>query len=733
MTMTNRDVDVLLVTDLRFPGGTSHSVATEIEAQHEAGYTTGLIHLNGPLVRKVRPVNPAIARLVRDGSAKLFVGSAPVTARLVVFRHPGVLEAAGDQLPPISAERVIVLANSGPIDHRGQPVYDVPKADRIVREHFGIDPLWAPIGPLVRTEISAVVPPGRLAEEDWVNIIDVDSWLVERDSWKSNRPVIGRHSRPSAQKWPADAATLRAVYPTDGSWRVRVLGGADPVRAVLGKVPRAWEVWPFGAMSAREFLAGLDFFVYYHDSRWVEAFGRTILEAIASGLPAVLPPHFRPLFGDAALYAEPDEVQGIIADLRANRDRYEEHVRRARAEVRERFSYQTHVRRLTALIGAPNSPQRPRAAQGATLVAGLGSDRPTVLLMSSNGAGMGHLTRLLSYAGRLGEDVDAHVLSMSQAAPVAGRLGYSFEYLPSAKALDMPPRRWRSMFVERVAETVDRVGADVVVFDGTWPYNGIEDIRARRPGTRWVWSRRGMWRAGMNTEQLAKTAWFDTVIEPGDLAAAADRGATVGARADRVGPVTLMEPADLVDRRAARESLGLPTDGLLALVSLGAGNINDTTGDLGAAAASLAGLGIGVCVSVPEIAASGGMPGADGVHLVRDYPLSLRYRAFDVVISASGYNSFHEFLRLGVPALFVPNTATKLDDQEARARFASEQGWAHQLPTLSVETATPLLEDLLERGTAMVAGAQAADPGNGAPEAARILERLARGGSDGPG
>lgn len=83
------------------------------------------------------------------------------------------------------------------------------------------------------------------------------------------------------------------------------------------------------------------------------------------------------------------------------------------------------------------------------------------------------------------------------------------------------------------------------------------------------------------------------------------------------------------------EALGLPQDGPLALVSLGAGNINHTSGDVGAAAAALASLGVGVCVTVPEIAAAGGRAGGD-VHMVRDYPLSRRYWAFDVVISASG-------------------------------------------------------------------------------------------------
>jgi glycosyltransferase involved in cell wall biosynthesis len=65
----------------------------------------------------------------------------------------------------------------------------------------------------------------------------------------------------------------------------------------------------------------------------VEAFGRNILEAMASGLPAILPPHFRPLFGDAAVYAEPVEVPSVLRRLYADRVAYEEIVARAAGEA----------------------------------------------------------------------------------------------------------------------------------------------------------------------------------------------------------------------------------------------------------------------------------------------------------------------------------------------------------------------------------------------------------------
>src|SRR3954447_17964522 len=104
-----RQVDVLMVSDLRFPGGTSHSVAEEIAAQAEAGLSTGVVHVNGPLLSKVAPVNPLIVRQIRRGRATLFLGAEPIRATVVVVRHPAVMEPAADQLPPIEANHVVLV------------------------------------------------------------------------------------------------------------------------------------------------------------------------------------------------------------------------------------------------------------------------------------------------------------------------------------------------------------------------------------------------------------------------------------------------------------------------------------------------------------------------------------------------------------------------------------------------------------------------------------------------
>ena len=191
--------------------------------------------------------------------------------------------------------------------------------------------------------------------------------------------------------------------------------------------------------------------------------------------------------------------------------------------------------------------------------------------------------------------------------------------------------------------------------------------------------------------------------------------------------MTLLDRDEIVSRDEARSALGIETDAPLALVTLGAGNINDATSATRIVIDALRKLDLDVCVTVPAIAEQAGTAD-EHVRLVSAYPLSRYLRAFDVAVSAAGYNSFHELLRFGVPTLFLPNLETSLDDQRGRASYAASQGWAHSLERPESDSVRAALEDLLRNGGSMAARVADIDPGNGAAAAMELIASLVRGG-----
>ncbi len=713
--------DVVIASDLRHSGGTSASIAEEIKAQARAGYRTALVHLPGPHLRRTGFVNPRVLACVRAGLADLVPSTEEISARLAVVRQPRVLDTPEPHRLRLRAESAMVVLNQGPTDAEGGERYwNPPVVRERAAELLGPDARWAPIGPLVRANVAAADPSLPLEPDDWHNVIDLDEWGREPLRPASDRhPVIGRHSRSDPKKWPSTAEGLRAVYPTSGDVLVRVLGGAEPAEVLLGGLPASWEVLPFGSMAPQRFLRTLHAYVYYHHPRWVEAFGRSVLEALATGVPTVLPHHFAATFGDAALYAEPEEVGGLVRRLHGD-----EVLRRACGEhaqqrVHERFDHAVHERRLRALIGPP---------QATVPVAGARPRRRArVLMLSSNGSGLGHLTRQMAVARRLPESVEPVFATQSQAAAIVAEAGYFVEHIPSRERMGADHERWNAYLRDRLDDLLASVDPQAVVVDGTVPYDGLLQVMEHHRDRWFVWLRRGLWRAGLGAQWLQRGSRFDAVIEPGDLAAGADRGLTAGAGdAQRVDPIVLLDPDELLDRDHARAELGLDPDRPAALVQLGAGNINDVATPAALLTrALLAREGTQVRLAQSPIALEP-LSAPPGAAVVSRYPLARYLRAFDVAVTAAGYNSVHELVRFAVPSLVVPNHETSLDDQATRAAALAEDGLVLQLPQVTGATADAAVARLLDPAVQqrLRARCEARAPGDGAAQAATLIARL---------
>jgi hypothetical protein len=346
--------DVVIASDLAFGGGSSSGALEEIETQHAAGLTTGLYQLASPLVKRGKGLHPGFGRALLDGKCDLVNLVDGVQTKLLLFRHPTVIDHFDGPLPPVAAENVVVVISAPPVDASGKILYLLPYLRSRLRDVYGCEPKLRPVGPLVRAAVDTYYDGEPvLSSEDWLEIFDPTRFHVARDG--PRHPIrIGRHSRPDRPKWPASAEAIRAAYPERDDIDVRVLGGAKAPEEILGRIPRNWTVYPFGARAPEDFLREIDVFVYYHHPDWVEAFGRAIIEAMAAGLPSILPPHFAPLVGDAAIYSEPEDVLGWIDGLR-DRDCYMDWSRKALLFA-DSFPRTMHVQRIGALGISPRGP-----------------------------------------------------------------------------------------------------------------------------------------------------------------------------------------------------------------------------------------------------------------------------------------------------------------------------------------------------------------------------------------
>ena len=354
-------------------------------------------------------------------------------------------------------------------------------------------------------------------------------------------------------------------------------------------------------------------------------------------------------------------------------------------------------------------------------------DRQRILFVTSNGTGLGHLTRAMSIARRLDSSLEPLVLTLSAAAPVVHEAGFPVEYVASyATPGAGSDWRWSRRLRGRLRAAIAEAAPRVLVFDGAHPYQALLDALAGARGVRSVWCRRPMWRPGSNFGALERTGFFDAVLEPGEFAGSADRGPTVAraAEAHRVGPIVFCDEAELLEREAAERELGLEPGRVNVLVQLGQGA--EVRGAVDRCLRHLAARdGVQVAALESAIAKLATVP--EGVvHLRSTYPMSRYYAAFDLAVSACGYNAYHELIRFGVPALYVP-MPRQTDDQPARARYAERAGVGLAADGPSAPRIEDRLDELLDpdRRAAMRGRLAELRLENGAADAARWLEELA--------
>ena len=1053
--------DIVIGGDWRLQGGITIAADHEIRALSESGLRVGIVQLNTHLSGTRRPLDKKLSEHVSHGRCVLIEpGSDRIQTRLLCLHHPAVLVGNRQKLARFDADQVLIIVHRPPLDGTGTPVYPASEIQRIAADLFQGKVKWAPVSPVCRENLIRADPHLELLRQDWVNFIYPNEWTSARRKPLADVPIIGRHSRPAWDKWPDNRKQLFEAYPKSADVLVRVLGGGEALDQLAGKIPKNWTVLEWDDVPVPEFLRTIDFFVYFHHSSWVEAFGRTIIEAMASGCVVILPEYLRATFSGNAIYSKPSDVMQIVQSLHGNWPEYRKLSAAARKTVERQFGPAKYMSTLRTLLGpgragnqsvstqsapviaaptpgvaavrhpsstatpdghskpevaklhtaefavatpvfrsfdliycldynqapdtmerigqeiriasdagyavaiinlpasgqtpapmpvpllnvvetggasdltdtrewlacsllitslpdlparimslvalrvhaervlvipdasyakdpvadhqqlclffgdvvswsATNAPRRakfdktvpverllwspsvpqgkfaPRkrgkmlvlgslcqpehslwpllpgkdqqpagkieiqvhALEGASDTSAPAKDWPSawrvfdnrkislekfiaaldvaafypkeppkdipytaialaltsgipvllppelrqfcgngpvyaaaaeaatslrslvhnaeraretsvqtaetgamlfgpqhfvrrlgqltrppafpapaiskaglsrrILMLSSNGTGIGHVTRQLAIARRLPPEFSPIFATMGHAAGIIAAFGYLAEYVPSQIYTDTKARDWDKWVEREILSLIDYYDASLVVFDGNAPPDGLLRAVGPRCDRKLAWVRRGMWKQS-NSRLLEAHKYFDLVVEPEDIAGDVDIGATAKLRDETlsVPPIRLLDKSDLLTRQNARTALGLDQGNPAVLIQIGSGSNRDIVGLIGEIIAQLRGVpNLQIFISEWAIS-SDSLAFWPGTRILRGFPTSQYFNAFDFTISAAGYNSFNEIISFELPAIFLANDHPSMDDQLGRAKYAERQGAA---------------------------------------------------------
>lgn len=351
--------DVVFMGDWRQYGGPQKSMIEEILALSRKGMRLAICHLEAFrfMTKERHSLCGQIRALIQERVVEEITTFDPINVRLAVLRYPPILQYSQAETVQWNLSSAIIVANQAPNELNGEDVrYCVFDCIRNAKALFGMDPIWVPQGPLVREALEPLVPLALIDSSDMPGILEASEWRLEERNESAEIPVIGRYSRDNLLKFPGSADELLQAYPSSDQVEVHIMGGVRACNVLLdGKEPpENWKVMAYGEVDVREFLAGIDYFVYFDNNHIVEAFGRSILEAIASGRIVLLPEKFRPVFGDAAIYCRPADVMRIVQNLHSDTELRANVRQRVAKELQARFSHQSYFDRISGMLANLN-------------------------------------------------------------------------------------------------------------------------------------------------------------------------------------------------------------------------------------------------------------------------------------------------------------------------------------------------------------------------------------------
>ncbi|NEP87860.1 MAG: tetratricopeptide repeat protein [Okeania sp. SIO2C2] len=345
--------DLIVISDFALKGGAFVSTLNYIVAACRLGMKVAVVHWR-KYELKPQKLNYRFYDVCVEYGVDILTPGDRVDANFVLFGYPAIIQHKPDALPYINTTKLIVIINqfAARLVDGSDSQYDPHIVRANLKSIFGQEGFWIPISSWVK----------RLMNEDkrypnpypnpWYPMIDVEQWCRQTLRWRGQErktPVVGRHGRDAYTKWPEELTALKKAYGVNLPWEVRLLGGATIPIDLIGEQPQNWQVIPFDSISVQEFLEDLDFFIHYPHNNYIEKFGRAIMEAMAVGIPVILPYQFKETFGDSVLYANPEDVNSRVQELWSNESKYLDRAKVGREFVRQNCDLTKFSDRLNVL------------------------------------------------------------------------------------------------------------------------------------------------------------------------------------------------------------------------------------------------------------------------------------------------------------------------------------------------------------------------------------------------
>lgn len=708
--------DCVVAADFREGDTGAKTALGYVRALAEAGYSVAILQIYGGVGSVRMAFDPGFSAVTSKRNVTWIARDVACHAKLFLVIDFRLFRYRVRQATRITAKRSCIVVTRG---LAGQLLHARTCLEN-AREYLGTDAMLLPGAPTVRASLNAALPFANLSAEDCPPAVHLDRGQDTERVRRITMPALGYYRASSARPWPSEAAHLRQILPPHPLIELKLLMAPRSAEEALSEHPAQVQFWS-DPSKTETFLGEIDLLAS-SDNATDDPYPPEVLAGLAAGAIPLLSPDYRGIFLSSAVYLGAEPLADRIVDLFGTPGMLEDYREAGREVLAGIFAPEQFIKQVSRWIGAPGTPS--------VFTTGIIRPKRRILSLSTNGIGLGHLSRQLAVAERLRPDVDTVFIGFSQAIATVRKFGYISEHIPYFSSIGLDPGYWNRAVAEHLNSAVAFYRPSALMVDANHPFEALRSVRARHPGLPMIWMRRAMWRNSHDLTPFERSHLFDMILEPGEIAQAYDDGPTVGRpETTYLQPVRLVDRGMQFNREAACREIGLSPDALNVLLMPGAQNNFDADGLWTEILRELSGWSNTMPVLCEWAISEAEHPWPASYPRLRGFPYPRWFRAFDFAVSTAGYNSFADLVALGVPSVFVPNDNPSMDRQDLRALFAERRGMGALLRSDATGSVTACLAPFrdAEFRRAMSRKQMAVVSGNGAYEAANLIRGLVHG------
>lgn len=330
--------------------------------------------------------------------------------------------------------------------------------------------------------------------------------------------------------------------------------------------------------------------------------------------------------------------------------------------------------------------------------------RNCIVFFPTDEDGFEHFSRSLAVAQKISQrdpNMEIIFITTMTSLNIIQDCGFPAYHIPNRKLFnDMPISVWNPILQEYIELVLDNHQPKAFIFDGNYQHFGMIKALSNSDGIFTIEIKRDIKNKSKINENKDSSKSFDVVVQLGVPFNEHQQDNSSISNVVYTDPIQLVEFEDShLSREEVRNQLGLPLDATVVFLQNTENGYKLLGKEMSFILDALELVDVWIVIGESIVGPRFQNINNDRIRVIRDYPLTRYYQAFDFTIMAGAFETFHTSVQHSLPAICIPTIGIESESRDRRIENAVDKGFMRIVNGLSKKQLNTVIEDIMDKQT----------------------------------